>query len=79
VKSAVENLVEREKLVYTYRDPCNFVEIPFAELNDGSHPLKVVVDDGGEAWICYTGVDPSRDLPDQGCWRCKDLRFDRSD
>jgi len=77
VKSALESLVEREKLVYTYRDPCSFVEIPCAEFNGGVRSLKVVVDEDGEPWICDAEVDPSMDLPEQGCWRCKELSGSR--
>jgi len=73
VKRALESLVEREKLVFTYRDPCSFVEIPCADVNSGVRSLKVVVDDDGESWICDADVDPSMDLPEMGCWRCKDL------
>ncbi len=73
VKSALQELVAREKLVFTYRDPCNYVEIPCTEVNTCARPIKVIVDAKGEPWICDTATDPSRDLADQGGWRCGEL------
>jgi len=75
VKDVLKEIVARERLVFTYRDPCNYVEIPYTEVNTGVRPLKVIVDGDGEPWICDTAADPSQDLADQGCWRCGELRF----
>jgi len=33
--------------------------------------MQVVVDDKGRTWLCPVGVDTSRDLESQGCWRKK--------
>lgn len=79
VQDVLKELVAKERLVFTYRDPCNFVEIPCTEVNTGARPLKVIVDVEGEPWICDTDVDPSKELADQGCWRCGDLSFTRND
>lgn len=75
VKEVLNELVAKERLVFTYRDPCNYVEIPCTEVNTGARPLKVIVDVKGEPWICDTDVDPSKELADQGCWRCKELSY----
>ncbi len=75
VKDVLNELVAGARLVFTYRDPCNYVEIPCTEVNTGARPLKVIVDRDGEPWICDTAADPARDLADQGCWRCGELSF----
>jgi hypothetical protein len=51
VKDVLKELVEGERLVFTYRDPCNYVEIPYTEVNTGARPLKVIVDGDGEPWL----------------------------
>jgi len=78
VKNALAELVARARLVFTYRDPCSYVEIPDHEINRGPRPLKVVVDNNGDPWICDIDVDPSSDLIDQGCWRCRAKSSTRS-
>lgn len=78
VQQALTALVEEEKLVFTYRDPCSYVEIPYSETHTSARPMKVLVDSTGEPWICDADVDPSGDLAAQGCWRCGDLSFTRS-
>ncbi len=78
VQKALAHLVEEEKLVFTYRDPCSYVEIPYSETSVSARPMKVLVDSTGEPWICDADVDPSVDLAGQGCWRCGDLGFTRS-
>ena len=72
VKKVLENLIKERKLVFTYRDPCSFVEIPINDMSRGSHPKKVVVDEEGNPWICDYEVDPSRDLAEQGCWQVRE-------
>jgi hypothetical protein len=75
VKRALEDLLKERKLVFTYRDPCSFVEMPINDMLRGSSPKKVVVDGKGNPWICDHGVDPSKDLIEQGCWQlCEEER-----
>jgi hypothetical protein len=69
VKKVLENLVKERKLIFTYRDPCSFVEMPLKDVSRGAPPMKVVVDDKGNPWICAHNVDPSKDLVAQGCWQ----------
>ena len=69
VKKVLENLVKERKLVFTYRDPCSYVEMPFKDVSRGAPPTKVVVDGEGNPWICAQDVDPSEDLAAQGCWQ----------
>ena len=72
VKKVLEDLLKERKLLFTYRDPCSFVEIPLNELSRGSHTMKVVVNGKGKPWICDHEVDPSRDLAEQGCWQLRE-------
>ena len=72
VKKALEALLQERKLVFTYRDPCSFVEIPINDMSRRSHPVKVVVDQVGNPWICDHDVDPSKDLAEQGCWQVRE-------
>ena len=72
VKRALEDLLKERKLVFTYRDPCSFVEIPINDVPPGSRPMKVVVDSKGSPWICDHGVDPTKDLAEQGCWQLRE-------
>jgi hypothetical protein len=41
--------------------------------------MKVVVDRDGHTWLCDRGVDETRDLREQGGWRCADARLDHGD
>jgi hypothetical protein len=72
VKKVLENLIKERKLIFTYRDPCSFVEIPINDISRAPHPTKVVVDEKGNPWICDSDVDPSRDLAEQGCWQLRE-------
>lgn len=72
VKKILEDLIKERQLVFTYRDPCSFVEIPVQELPRNSPPTKVVVDSKGNPWICNQDVDPSKDLAEQGCWQVRE-------
>jgi len=72
VNEVLENLIKERKLVFTYRDPCSFVEIPINDMSRGSHLMKVVVDCEGNPWICNHDVDPSKDLAEQGCWQARE-------
>ena len=38
-------------------------------------PLKYVRDRDGNGWLCDKGVDPKKDLREQGCWRCDEVTF----
>ena len=78
-KTALKELIEEERLVYSYHDPCSYVEIPVQWGHHAARPMKVVVDRQGNSWICDKEVDPSGDLAEQGCWRCGDLPFTRND
>jgi hypothetical protein len=79
VKKVLENLLKERKLVFTYRDPCSFVEIPINDMSRGSHPMKVVEDQEGNPWICDHDVDPSKDLAEQGCWQLREEDSSRKD
>jgi len=79
VNAAVEELVEDEELVYSYRDPCSYIEIPCNGC-DGAHraarPMHVVADDRGNPWLCDASAELTDDLPGQ-CWPCEDMAFTR--
>ena len=49
------------------------------EPHKAARPMKVVVDNNGCPWLCDNNVDESKDLKDQGCWRCAELPFTRDD
>jgi hypothetical protein len=50
-----------------------------SEPHKAARPMKVVVDDNGCTWLCDAKVDRTRDLREQGCWRCDELAFTRDD
>ena len=79
VKKVLEHLLKKRKLVFTYRDPCSFVEIPINDMSRGSHPMKVVEDEEGIPWICDHYVDPSKNLAEQGCWQLHEEGASRND
>jgi hypothetical protein len=72
VRGVLNDLIRERKLVFTYRDPCTYVEIPCQDWPSRSRPMKVLVDDQGDPWICDCDVDPSKDLAQQGCWQVKE-------
>jgi hypothetical protein len=41
IKHALRELVDARELVYTYRDPCTYVEIPVTESARAERPLTV--------------------------------------
>jgi streptogramin lyase len=47
-------------------------EISLKERPSGARPMKVVVDDKGNPWICDCQADPSKDLAEQGCWQFRE-------
>jgi predicted transcriptional regulator len=67
VKEVLKDLIRRNRLVLTYRQGRNFVEIPVHEEYEAASPMKVIVDANGESWICDSDVDQSKDLSTQGC------------
>jgi hypothetical protein len=69
IREVLDKLIRDRKLVFTYRDPCSYVEFPVREHVIGGRSMKVVVDSNGNPWICDHGVDPSQDLAEQGCWQ----------
>ena len=72
VRAALNDLVNERKLVFTYRGGYTYVEIPCTDVPSGSPPVKVVMDDKGNPWICDYDVDPSKDLAEQGCWQLRE-------
>jgi hypothetical protein len=72
VKAALNDLVNERKLVFTYRGPSSYVEIPWKGLPGEAGRVKVVIDDKGNPWICDYDVDPSADLAAQGCWQLRE-------
>ncbi len=72
VRAALNDLVNERKLVFTYRGPYTYVEIPCKDLPAGAGPVKVVIDDKENPWICDYDVDPSADLAAQGCWQLRE-------
>lgn len=79
IKETLNALMEEGKLVFTYRDPCSYVEIPVQEVHHAARPMKVIKDEKGEYWICDADVNPAGDPKAQGCWRCGSLPFTRND
>ena len=44
-----------------------------------ARPMKVVEDTDGCTWLCDADVDESKNLRNQGCWRCDEIPFTRDD
>jgi len=42
IKNALKELVGEGALVFTYRDPCSYVEIPVEESHHAARPMKVI-------------------------------------
>jgi len=40
-----------------------------------ARPLKFFKDKEGYGWLCDKGIDPEKDLREQGCWRCDEMAF----
>jgi hypothetical protein len=40
-----------------------------------ARPMKIVVDNKGDRWLCDAYVVPKGDLRARGCWRCGDLEM----
>lgn len=81
INEVVKELVEDGDLVYTYRDPCSYLEIPCNGC-DGGHraarPLRVVTDHQGNPWICDDVSNPLDDHTGSACWECGSLAFTRA-
>jgi hypothetical protein len=81
VNDALADLVQEGELVYSYRDPCSYVEIPCNGCDDGHRavrPMQVVIDANGNPWLCDVDGDPGDHLPGAGCWECGALSFTRA-
>ena len=79
IKEALKDLIDDGELCFSHRDPFDYLEIAPAEPHRAARPMRVVVDDNGDRWICDADVDDNSDLPNQGCWSCGSLAFTRSD
>ncbi len=81
INEVVKGLVEDGELVYTYRDPCSYLEIPCNGC-DGGHraarPMTVVTDHEGNPWICDDVSNPLVDHTGGACWECGSLAFTRA-
>lgn len=40
-----------------------------------SRPIRYVKDKEGYGWLCDKGVDTTKSLRKQGCWRCDEMAF----
>ncbi|MBW1703612.1 MAG: hypothetical protein JRJ86_00405 [Deltaproteobacteria bacterium] len=40
-----------------------------------ARPMKFFKDKEGYGWLCDKGIDPAKDLREQGCWRCDEMAF----
>jgi hypothetical protein len=49
------------------------------EPHKAARPMKVVTDREGCTWLCDQSVDETKELKDQGCWRCAEVPFTRND
>lgn len=47
--------------------------------HQAARPMKVVMDNKGDRWLCDGNVNPKQDLSKQGCWNCGELAFTRND
>jgi hypothetical protein len=48
IRDVLKELIGEGKLVYTYRDPCSYVEIPATEIHQAAPPMKDIQDKSGE-------------------------------
>lgn len=48
-----------------------------ARPHEAARPLVYFKDEEGNGWLCDKGqeLDQSRDLREQGCWRCDEMAF----
>jgi hypothetical protein len=81
VAEVLKDMLEEERLVFSYRDPCSYVEIPPTKPQRAARPMEIVRDKNGDCWLCDKGVDPEKDLKEQGCWQCagQEMPFTRQD
>ena len=45
----------------------------------GARPMKVVVDNSGNWWLCDKHVENNENYAGQGCWDYSQMAFDRND
>jgi hypothetical protein len=81
VEEVLKELLGEETLVFSYRDPCSFIEIAHARPRMAARPMVIIRDEKGDPWLCDKGVDPKGDLRMQGCWQCggQEMPFTRND
>ncbi len=80
INEVIKDLVRDGELVYAYRDPCSYVEIPCNGCEGGhraARPMKVVQDIDGNPWLCDADVQPQDHLLSQSCWECSSMNFTR--
>ena len=66
-RELIKKMIEDGDLVYSYRDPCSYVEIPCNGCEGGhqaARPMKVVKDDRGDRSHKDQTREPSRTLHD---------------
>ena len=46
-----------------------------------ARPMVIIRDEKGDPWLCDKGIDPGKDLREQGCWQCggTEMAFTRND
>ena len=45
------------------------------DTHKSARPLKYFKDKEGYGWLCDKGIDPNKDIREQGCWRCDEMAF----
>ncbi|MBD3169224.1 MAG: hypothetical protein GF307_07050 [candidate division Zixibacteria bacterium] len=45
----------------------------------GARPMKAVIDEHGNEWLCDDNVNTVMDYAGQGCWRTDEMAFNRND
>jgi hypothetical protein len=81
INAVLKKLVDDGDLVYSYRDPCSYVEIPCNGCEGGhraARPMQVVADAEGNRWLCDDDADLGDGLPGQSCWECDGQSFTRA-
>lgn len=81
VNKIIKELVDEEDLVFSFRDPCSYVEIPCNGCEGGhraARPMKVVMDSKGSPWLCDKEFDGTEALLAKNCWDYSVLPFTRT-
>ncbi len=77
----IKHTVAEGDLVYAYRDPCSYVEIPCNGCEGGhraARPMRVFADSKGNPWLCDDDVTDAEGLGGTSCWNCGEVAFTRS-